>query len=71
MVEKQGGWRMCIDFMDLNKAYLRDCYPLLPIDQKIELVVGYNLLSFLNLNKGYHQIHMDCEDAPKTTFIIG
>ncbi|GKD56782.1 hypothetical protein Tco_1290169 [Tanacetum coccineum] len=27
-----GSWWMCVDFTDLNKAYLQDCYPLLEID---------------------------------------
>nr|GEW16510.1 reverse transcriptase domain-containing protein [Tanacetum cinerariifolium] len=36
MVKKHdGSWRMCVDFMDLNKACLHDCYPLLEIDWKL------------------------------------
>ncbi|GKC81871.1 hypothetical protein Tco_1137588 [Tanacetum coccineum] len=27
-----GSWRMYVDFMDLNKAYPQDCYPLPEID---------------------------------------
>nr|GEU44629.1 hypothetical protein [Tanacetum cinerariifolium] len=29
-------WRMCIDFINLNKAFPKDSYPLLEIDQKLE-----------------------------------
>ncbi|GJT49198.1 reverse transcriptase domain-containing protein [Tanacetum coccineum] len=33
MVKKHNGsWRMCVDFKDLNKAYLKDGYPLPEID---------------------------------------
>ncbi|GKG23803.1 hypothetical protein Tco_0391839, partial [Tanacetum coccineum] len=33
MVKKyDGSWRMCVDFTDLNKACLQDCYPLPKID---------------------------------------
>ncbi|GJT31135.1 hypothetical protein Tco_0911410 [Tanacetum coccineum] len=33
MVKKHdGSWRMCVDFMDLNKACPQDCYPLSEID---------------------------------------
>ncbi|GKA99215.1 hypothetical protein Tco_0827152 [Tanacetum coccineum] len=33
MVKKHdGSWRMCVDFMDLNKACPQDCYPLPEID---------------------------------------
>ena len=29
MVKKHdGGWRMCVDFTDINKACPKDCYPL-------------------------------------------
>nr|GEV59537.1 reverse transcriptase domain-containing protein [Tanacetum cinerariifolium] len=37
MVKKHdGSWRMCVDFTDLNKACLQDCYPLPEIDWKVE-----------------------------------
>ncbi|GJW25231.1 hypothetical protein Tco_0039042 [Tanacetum coccineum] len=33
MVKKSDrGWRMCVDFTDINKAYPKDCYPLPEID---------------------------------------
>ncbi|GKB12079.1 reverse transcriptase domain-containing protein [Tanacetum coccineum] len=36
MVKKHdGSWRMCVDFTDLNKACLQDCYPLPEIDWKM------------------------------------
>ncbi|GKE33106.1 reverse transcriptase domain-containing protein, partial [Tanacetum coccineum] len=37
MVKKSdGGWRICVDFTDINKACPKDCYPLPEIDWKIE-----------------------------------
>lgn len=70
MVKKHGGgWRMCIDFIDLNKNCLKDFYPLPSIDQKIESVAGYRVLSFLDLYKGYHQVLMHPPNASKTVFI--
>ena len=33
MVRKTNGkWRMCVDFTDLNNAYLKDSFPLSRID---------------------------------------
>ena len=33
MVRKTNGkWRMCVDFTDLNNAYLKDSFPLPRID---------------------------------------
>ena len=57
MVKKyDDSWRMCVDFKDLNKACLHDCYPLPEIDWKIESLCGYRLKCFLDAYKGYHQI---------------
>ena len=30
--KKNGKWRVCVDFIDLNKAYLKDPFPLSRID---------------------------------------
>ena len=36
MVKKHdGSWRICIDYLDLNKAGPKDCYTLTEIDQKV------------------------------------
>lgn len=70
MVRKsEGGWRMCVDFTDLNKACSKGCYPLPYINQKIEAVAGYGILNFLDLYRGYHQVFMDAKNAPKIAFI--
>ncbi|GJU70452.1 hypothetical protein Tco_1256711 [Tanacetum coccineum] len=69
MVKKSdGGWRMCMDFTDINKAYPKDCYPLPEIDWKIESLSGFRLKCFLDAYKGYHQIQMVKEDEDKTAF---
>ncbi|GJU27868.1 reverse transcriptase domain-containing protein [Tanacetum coccineum] len=71
MVKKHdGSWRMCVDFTDLNKACLQDCYPLLKIDWKVESLCGYPFKCFLEAYKGYHQIQMAESDEEKTTFHI-
>ncbi|GJS48884.1 reverse transcriptase domain-containing protein [Tanacetum coccineum] len=63
-----GGWRMCVDFTDINKACPKDCYPLPEIDWKIEPLAGFHLKCFLDVYKGYHQIQMAEGDEDKTTF---
>ncbi|GJT84332.1 reverse transcriptase domain-containing protein [Tanacetum coccineum] len=55
MVKKHdGSWRMCVDFMNLNKACPQDCYPLPEIDWKVESLCGYPFKCFLDAYKGYH-----------------
>nr|XP_043637874.1 uncharacterized protein LOC122608865 [Erigeron canadensis] len=69
MVRKHdGGWRVCVDFTDINKACPKDCYPLPEIDWKVESLVGFRLKCFLDAYKGYHQIQMYPDDEDKTAF---
>ncbi|XP_027178148.1 uncharacterized protein LOC113777314 [Coffea eugenioides] len=69
MVKKDtGGWRMCVDFTDLNKACPKDCYPLPRIDALVDSAMGHEILCFLDAFKGYHQIGMSEEDQEKTAF---
>ncbi|GJZ72702.1 reverse transcriptase domain-containing protein [Tanacetum coccineum] len=71
MVKKNdGGWRMCVDFRDINKVYPKDCYPLPKIDWKLESLAGLRLKCFLDAYKGYHQIQMAEGDEDKTTFFV-
>ncbi|GJV91212.1 reverse transcriptase domain-containing protein [Tanacetum coccineum] len=51
MVKKHDdSWRMCVDFKDLNKACLKDGYPLPEIDCKVESLYGYLFKCFLEIN---------------------
>nr|AAQ56486.1 putative polyprotein [Oryza sativa Japonica Group] len=62
-------YRMCVDFTNLNKAWPKDDFPLPRIDQLVDSTAGYELMSFLDAYSGYHQIHMNPADIPKTSFI--
>ncbi|CAL2228814.1 unnamed protein product [Prunus armeniaca] len=70
MVRKtKGGWQMCQDYTDLNKACLNDSFPLPRIDQVVDATAEHNLLSFMDAYLGYNQIFMDPADREHTTFI--
>jgi hypothetical protein len=70
MVKKANGkWRMCIDFIDLNKACPKDEFPLPRIYTLVDAVASSELMSILHCYSGYHQIWMKKEDEPKTSFI--
>lgn len=60
---------MCVEFTDLNKAYLKDDFPLPRIDQPVDTTFGCELMSFLDTYSGYHQAFMAKEDEAKTIFI--
>jgi hypothetical protein len=70
LVKKSNGkWRMCVDFIDLNKACPKDSFPLPRIDALVDSTSGYNLLSFMDAFSGYNQILMHLKDREKTVFI--
>ena len=55
MVKKANGkWRMCMDFIDLNKACPKDSYPLPCIDQLVDSIARHHLLSFMDAFSGYN-----------------
>ena len=46
--KKSGKLRVCVDFIDLNKACLKDPFPLSQIDQLVDATAGHLQMSFLN-----------------------
>lgn len=54
--KKNGKWRVCIDFSNLNKACPKDRLLLLKIDQLVDATAGFERISFLNAYSGYNQI---------------
>ncbi|GJS50740.1 reverse transcriptase domain-containing protein [Tanacetum coccineum] len=46
---RDGTWRMCVDFKDLNNACPKDCYPLPEIDWKVESLCGIKQTPVLSL----------------------
>ena len=59
---------MCVDYTGLNKACLKDHFPLPLMDQIVTSTSGYEILSFLDAYSGYHQIAMKESDQLTTSF---
>ena len=67
--KKNGKWRVCVDFTDLNKACLKDPFPMPRIDQLMDATAGHPRMSFLDAFQGYHQIPLALKDQKKTAFV--
>ena len=46
--KKNGKWRVCVDFTNLNKVCPKDPFPLPRIDQLMDATVGHPRMSFLD-----------------------
>nr|GEV55603.1 putative reverse transcriptase domain-containing protein [Tanacetum cinerariifolium] len=66
--KKDRSFRMCIDYWELNKLTVKNCYPLPKIDDLFDQLQGSSVYSKINLRSGYHQLRLRDEDIPKTAF---
>ncbi|GJR68091.1 putative reverse transcriptase domain-containing protein [Tanacetum coccineum] len=66
--KKDGSFRMCIDYRELNKLTVKNRYPLLRIDDLFDQLQGSRVYSKIDLRSGYHQLRVREEDIPKTAF---
>ncbi|GJR06390.1 putative reverse transcriptase domain-containing protein [Tanacetum coccineum] len=66
--KKDGSFRMCIDYRELNKLTVKNRYPLPRIDDLFDQLQGSSVYSKINLRSGYHQLRVREEDIPRTAF---
>nr|GFA68549.1 putative reverse transcriptase domain-containing protein [Tanacetum cinerariifolium] len=66
--KKDGLFRMCIDYQELNKLMVKNRYPLPRIDDLFDQLQGSSVYSKIDLRSGYHQLRVREEDIPKTAF---
>ena len=67
--KKNGKWRVCVDFTDLNRPCPKDPFPLPKIDQLVVAMVKHKRMSFPDAFQDYHQIALAPEDQEKTSSI--
>jgi len=67
--KKDGKLRLCIDYHELNRQTLRDCYPTPVATDLIVRTRGCKMISKLDLHSGFHQLHIHEGDQHKTVFV--
>ena len=67
--KKSEKWRVCVDFIDLNKACPKDLFSMPQINQLVDAIAGHPRMSFLDAIQGYHQIELVADDQEKTAFL--
>nr|GEZ82621.1 putative reverse transcriptase domain-containing protein [Tanacetum cinerariifolium] len=66
--KKDGSFRMCINYRELNKLTVKNRYPLPRIDDLFDQLQGSSVYSKIDLRSCYHQLRVQEEDVPKTAF---
>lgn len=70
LVKKANGkWRMCIDFIDFNRVWLKESFSSPKINQLIDSTIGHSLLNFMDAFSKCNQIPMFEQDEEYIAFI--
>jgi len=70
VTKKQGTLRVCVDYRDLNRAYLKDNYATPFIGQIIDECAGSELFSFMDGFPSYNPINIALANQDKTSIIF-
>jgi hypothetical protein len=66
--KRDGSLRLCIDYRDLNRATVKNRYPMSRIDDLFDQMKGAAVFSKIDLRSGYHQLRIKEGDIPKNAF---
>ena len=67
--KRDGKWRFCVDWRELNKVTKKDSMPLPRIDDTLDRLSGCQYFTKIDLTSGYYQVDLESEAIPKTAFV--
>lgn len=67
--KKDGDWRFCVDYRQLNERLISNVYPLPLIEDILTYLNGCKWFTTLDMNSGYWQIPIKVQDRHCTAFI--
>lgn len=68
--KKSGGWRFCVDYRVLNKATIKDSYPLPYVNTTLDKLRDARYLTTLDIKSAYWQIPIAESSRPLTAFTV-
>ncbi|GJR34427.1 reverse transcriptase domain-containing protein [Tanacetum coccineum] len=69
--KKDGSFRMCIDYRELNKLTVKNRYPLPRIDDLFDQLQGSQFFLKIDLRSGYHQLRVHEDDILRLHLELG
>ena len=60
---------MCVDYRALNLATVKYAYPMPLMDELLDKLQGYQVVSKLDLSEGFLQIRVALDGVHNTTFV--
>ena len=67
---KGAGWRVCVDYRELNAVTLPDPFPLPLIMELQTMFAGCRFMAKFDLSSGYHQCPVDPATVPMLSFVV-